>query len=222
MEPILCPASTHSSTLLPATHAPRNPPANASPAPFVSTISSSLSGCTAYTLGLSGLSDETTTVDSAPWVMTTMRGRDALDLGSIAMALATAGMFLGSGRPLAVAHASASASLPMMMSQYGMICCSWLPKNCGMNGAEKLIAKTCSKLVWEANRVEVDAINLGRGRCLLAEVDDTLNSVGQEVSLDIEDLGAFHQGRDNLGLEVGFFKFLGHTQCSHKRTGILR
>lgn len=57
------------------------------------------------------------------------------------MWLATAGRSLGSERPFALAHASASASFPIRMSVYGRICWSWAPKNWGMNGADKFSTK---------------------------------------------------------------------------------
>ena len=47
----------------------------------------------------------------------TVRGREALALGRRAMALAIAGISLVSARPFAAAHASASDSLPIIMSQ---------------------------------------------------------------------------------------------------------
>jgi len=142
MAPILCPASTHSSKLLPATQAPMNPPANASPAPLVSTIWSSVNAWTGWIFGDSGSVPLTTTVDSAPWVITTIRGREVLDLGNIAMALATAGRSVGLAWPLAVAQASASDSLAMTISVCDKTWPSCWPKNWGMKGAESLRAKT--------------------------------------------------------------------------------
>ena len=56
-------------------------------------------------------------VEEGPWVMTTVRAREGLDLGSVASDLAIAGMFSLSGSPAALAHAAASLSFPMMMSQ---------------------------------------------------------------------------------------------------------
>ena len=58
-------------------------------------------------------------VFSGPWVMMTVRVRDGFDFGVRAIARATAGRSFLSGWPEASAHASASASFPMMMSQYG-------------------------------------------------------------------------------------------------------
>ena len=92
--PSLCPTSIHSSRSLPCARAPKNPPANMSPAPFVSTIFDDSSLGTGYVLGFSSVvlrldelyegEDEETRVDSAPWVMITSRGREALDLEKLA------------------------------------------------------------------------------------------------------------------------------------------
>lgn len=142
MRPILCPTSTDSATDLPSARAPRNPPANASPAPFVSTIDSFASASTGYVSVLSD-SDVATTVDEAPWVMTTTRGVAVFDLGDAASFLAISEMSLvccdhsqfqvsrGEGgtemrvfenlglltfQSWLVAYASASDSLPMRTS----------------------------------------------------------------------------------------------------------
>lgn len=95
--PILWPASTASSTLLPSARAPRNPPANASPAPFVSTILSAASAETGYVWRPEGTSDDevdAATVDEAPCVMTTMRAVDSFFLGRAASFWAMVGMSL--------------------------------------------------------------------------------------------------------------------------------
>lgn len=117
MAPILCPARTAESTDLPATSAPRKPPAKASPAPFVSTICSSVRAETGKVVGLSGSVAETRIVDLEPWVITTVRGREGFALGSVAMDLAMAGISYLSASPAALAQAAASLSLPMIKSQ---------------------------------------------------------------------------------------------------------
>ena len=111
-----CPAKTESSKLFPATRAPRNPPAKASPAPLVSTIWLSVNGSTGNDNGLSGLSEATTIVFSAPWVNMTIRGREGLDFEWRAIDRAIAGRSLTLGNPVAVAQASASDSFPMITS----------------------------------------------------------------------------------------------------------
>lgn len=113
MAPILCPARTASSTDLPETIAPRKPPAKASPAPLVSTICWSSRRSTEKIFGLSASAAQTTIVESEPWVMMTVRGRDGFDLGSNAIDLAVAEMSSLSGRPAALAQAAASLSLPI-------------------------------------------------------------------------------------------------------------
>ena len=117
MEASAWPASTHLSMSLPSTYAPMNPPAKASPAPFVSTICELSNFSTGYTFGLSASEVLTRMVEFSPCVKITVRGREALALGRSAMALAIAGISLVSARPFAAAHASASDSLPMIMSQ---------------------------------------------------------------------------------------------------------
>ena len=111
-----CPAKIESSRFLPATRAPTNPPAKASPAPLVSTIWLSVNGVTGNDFGLSGSSELTTTVFWAPWVNMTTRERERLDLGRRAMERAIAGRSLTSGKPVALAQASASDSFPMIKS----------------------------------------------------------------------------------------------------------
>ena len=49
--------------------------------------------------------------------MTTVRGRDAFDLGSVAIDLAMVGISFLSGSPTALAQAAASLSFPMTKSQ---------------------------------------------------------------------------------------------------------
>lgn len=134
----LWPVSIHTSILFSDTYAPKNPPENASPAAFVSTISSSFNGCTGYVFGESGVSADTSVVEWAPWVMITILGGVALALGSNAIAFATAGILVGSGWSLEAAHASASASLEMMISQYGAISWIWALYDRGIYGADRL------------------------------------------------------------------------------------
>ncbi len=101
--PSLWPVSMHTSSGLPRASEPRKPPANMSPAPLVSMIWSSASLDTGKVLGFGSASvrlalmaaealedgeDEATMVDSAPWVITTSRGRDAFDFGRLAMVVA--------------------------------------------------------------------------------------------------------------------------------------
>lgn len=76
--PSLCPTSTASSILFPATYAPKNPPAKASPAPLVSTISSSFKESTGKIFA-SDLGPTTRQVSLEPCVKTTTRSRDLLD-----------------------------------------------------------------------------------------------------------------------------------------------
>jgi hypothetical protein len=113
MAPNLCPARTASSKVLPDTSAPRKPPANASPAPLVSTICPSSRRVTGKTFGLSGSAAETATVELGPWVIMTVRGREGFDLESFAIELAMVGISSLSGSPTALAQAAASLSLPM-------------------------------------------------------------------------------------------------------------
>jgi hypothetical protein len=84
---------------------------------LVSAICSSVRRSTGKVDGLSGLVAETRTVELEPWVMTTMRGREGFDLGSVAMDLAMAGISSLFGSPTALAQAAASLSLPMTKSQ---------------------------------------------------------------------------------------------------------
>lgn len=99
MAPMRWPTSIASSTDLPSARAPRKPPANASPAPFVSTICADSSFWTAYVLGDSerptadGV-EHATMVDDSPWVMTTRRGVAVFFFGSSASLVAIVGMSL--------------------------------------------------------------------------------------------------------------------------------
>ena len=141
MTPNLWPTSTASSMLFPETYAPKNPPANASPAPLVSTINSFAIGVTGYTLCSSSFPPSTTIVASAPCVITTTRGRAVLTLRYFAIPLAISEMSVVSDLRTALAYAWASDSFPMTMSVYGRTCSSWALKNRGIKGAERLKIK---------------------------------------------------------------------------------
>ncbi|KAG8837825.1 hypothetical protein FRB91_007901 [Serendipita sp. 411] len=117
-----------------------NPPANASPAPFPSTISSSDNFWIGYIWGVSGFAELTTTVESAPRVIITTRGLAKFDFGNKEIARATAAWSLGSGRPAALPQDSASDSLPRTKSVKGRMVSNCTLKCCGINGADKFNA----------------------------------------------------------------------------------
>src|SRR6266851_10493277 len=104
MAPNLCPARTASSKVLLDTSAPRKLPANASPAPLVSTICPSSRRVMGMTFGLSGTASKTATVKLGPWVIMTVRDREGFDLESFAIELAMVGISSLSGSPMALAQ----------------------------------------------------------------------------------------------------------------------
>ena len=119
---------------LPRTYWARNPPTNASPAPFVSTIllAGSFSAENSTTVPFSAQ-----TTGSEPWVMITVLPLLPFSLGNIEIARA---IFFTSVVPRlkASANVAASVSFPKTMSAYGMTDIIWSLKNWMRKGAERL------------------------------------------------------------------------------------
>eukprot|EP01139_Manchomonas_bermudensis_P000978 Amastigsp_a1169_346.p3 type:complete len:167 gc:universal Amastigsp_a1169_346:1044-544(-) len=119
----------------PMTYAEMKPPTNASPAPFVSTMSAGSTRVTGYFVTTPLWA---TTVSSAPCVMTTMRSRDLLVFSCAARARATAPRSSGLANPCTFANSPASVSFPKSTSTKGMSAIIGSLKNCTRNGAERL------------------------------------------------------------------------------------
>ena len=133
-------------------------------------------------------------VDWSPWANITTRMLVGLGFGCWVRTLATAGRSLGSGSPFALAQASASASLPTI--------------NIGRDflelSTEKLSNEGSREVKGEDRSCEVtsggylaSSSYLPFLPSLLTEFQVRVGIVGQEVTIDVEDLGDINERADS-------------------------
>lgn len=157
--------------------------------------------------------EEATRVESAPWVMTMRRGREVLDLGSEARAMATSvkgasyvsrqskPKFKRTGGEKTYGHAGGGS----IGSGFALV------TDQDVNMGQELFKLNLEELGDKGGRqVEGDDLALGGG--VLGDFERTLDAVGEKVAFDVKVLGAVDE-RGNLGLgEVGRGELLGGTE----------
>jgi hypothetical protein len=99
------------------------------------------------------------------------------------------------------------------MSTKGMISSTWDLKNWAMKGAERFIEKVCPKShVSTRRRYRNPGTHLAVVSSVLSEDLGRLDSVGEEESTEVEELGSVNEGLDGGGLEVGRLEGLGGSE----------